>query len=193
MDALVDEDRRLRLLGHPQTNIYMFRSADLNFDTIKHLPVPWYDTHGSIPDPYWHLLSEYGIPSSALPTGLSQRGPSLSAREQELRSYSSLASHGFSRSASGLSSNPAALAPYNSSFAARFGSPVRPINYSVPSSPARSPATASPSTAELLHRASHALLRTPPNTGSDTLSGRNTHSVIRGSPQTVLLPELLYG
>ena len=63
-DAMLEEDRRLRQLGHPQSHIYMFRSADLTYDTIAQLPLPWYDIRGIIPDEYWSLLQDYGIPSS---------------------------------------------------------------------------------------------------------------------------------
>ena len=44
-DAMLEEDRRLRQLGHPQSHIYMFRSADLTYDTIAQLPLPWYATY----------------------------------------------------------------------------------------------------------------------------------------------------
>ena len=177
---MLQEDRRLRDRGHPQSHIYNFRSASITYDTMMHLPVPWYDVHGNVPDTYWEILLEYGVPASAFPSRMSQRSPSLSAREQELRSFASQASRVFSgTSAPGVPSPPATV-PHLSTFAARFGSPVRRLNYSIPQSPMRPSASSasqpSPSTAELLHRAATAPIRTPGTrqTGSDFLSLRET-------------------
>ena len=186
---MLEEDRRLRQLGHPQSHIYMFRSADLTYDTIAQLPLPWYDIRGIIPDEYWSLLQDYGIPSSAFPSRLSQRSPSLTAREQELRTYASQASRSFTSHSLGSTQNLAPVAMHNiNTFAARFGSPVRRINFAVPPTPSMSPARHSPSTDELMRRAANAIIPTPPQSGivrspgPDTFSARSTNFQSTQSP-----------
>ena len=97
-EAQADEDNLLRELGHPLSSIYAFRAASVTYDTIRQLPVPWYDHEGHIPESYWNLLQEYGLPSSALPRYASGHSshPSFTAREQELRSFAAQASRAFS-------------------------------------------------------------------------------------------------
>ena len=81
-EAQLEEDRLLRDYGHPQDHIHLFRAAALSYDTILQFPVPWYDAAGRVPDDYWHFLQEWGAPSEAMPSHVSQRGPTFTAREQ---------------------------------------------------------------------------------------------------------------
>ena len=167
--ALVEEDERLRALGHPQSHIYMFRSADISYDTIRHLPVPWYDHRGEVPDPYWQLLEEYGVTTAALPARYPGRSYSYTGTQQELRTFAAQASQALARSPAGLVS-PGTGGGIPLSFATRFGaSPVRRINYGVPSTPVSTGqhsaghASSSPSTGHLMSIAQRAGLRTPPS------------------------------
>ena len=129
---MLEEDRRLRARGHPQAHIYMFRSAGLSHVTMSQLPVPWYTDDGHVVDSYWQALEELGIPPDALPARYTGRSNRFSAREEELRIFASQASRSFTFSTPNKSHSGAPA----DSFSARFGSPVRPLNFSIPNTPA---------------------------------------------------------
>lgn len=149
--ASLAEDDLLRNRGHPQQHIYAFRSAGLTYDTMTHLPLPWYDYRGIVHDEYWQTLQEYGVPTAAFPASASQHtARNHTAREQELRSFASQVTR-FSASPAHQPSGPmsTATAAHPASFEARFGSPVRRINFAAPPTPA-TPGSSSLGTASLM-------------------------------------------
>ncbi|MAT60732.1 MAG: hypothetical protein CMH41_03595, partial [Micrococcales bacterium] len=176
--ATIDEDVVLRSLGHPQSHIYMFRSADILFDTIRHLPVPWYDQYGDVPDSYWQLLEELGIATAALPRRYSGRSQPYTGTQMELRTFAAQASQALARAPIGNAS-PGTGGGIPLSFASRFGAtPVRRINFGIPPSPqpASTPTSgtrsvpSSPSTGQLLSIAQRAVLHTQSSLGTQNSS-----------------------
>ena len=72
----VDEDEVLRRAGFPQSLTYALRAANLSWNEISRLPVPYSaaqageGTSNGIASSYWRQLRDAGVPSQCLPRDL---------------------------------------------------------------------------------------------------------------------------
>ena len=136
-DRLVDEGAQLRQHDFPQFLIYAMRSAGLDYPPIDRLPTPYSSAQArlgsshSIPEVYWQQLRGLGVPSQALPSSFREdAAPSRpTRREADFDIYATL--HRNYNSAPIPPSTPG----HQHSFSQRFGSPVHPLLFNVPSTP----------------------------------------------------------
>ena len=119
VENLIKDDEQLRGCGFPQQLLIALRSVGYKTVQILQLPPPNLSPSGEILNEYWYDLRNRGVPQSVLPSRLFDQRPPTRA-EQELNSYASLAA-GYTHTPSTQGGAGAA------SFAARFGSPVRPM------------------------------------------------------------------